>query len=186
MLLIFSMLTLMISSQLFAQNDKDIYQQGNTMDKDAIRTKIMSAYDAFNNDQYDKLGDYIDAGFIDHSPFPNQKPGLSGLIESFKMMRTAYPDYKMTVKDVIIDGNKAAVLFNFKGTNTGEMMGMKATNKVVDVEGLDLLYLSNGKATEHWGYIDTDKMMNQLGMGMDNMNKDHMKMKKDKNSDYNK
>lgn len=168
-------LTLVISSRVFAQDNKDTYQTGTAPDRETIRTMVMSTYDAFSNDNYDKLGIYIDANYIEHSPSPGQAQGLTGLIDFFKTLRTAYPDYKMTVKDVVIDGNKVSVLFNFKGTNTGEMMGMKPTGKSVDVDGLDLMYVNNsGKATEHWGYIDTDKMMQQLGMGMDNT-KDHMK-----------
>ena len=48
-----------------------------------------------------------------------------------------------------------------------EMMGMKVTNKKVEVQGIDYLYFKNGKATEHWGYIDMHKLMEQLGMGKD-------------------
>ena len=43
-------------------------------------------------------------------------------------------------------------------------MGMPATNKKIDVEGVDIIRFKNGKAVEHWGVYDNMKMMQQLGM----------------------
>jgi steroid delta-isomerase-like uncharacterized protein len=128
--------------------------------------KIKKAYEVFNSADYAAFGDFIADDFIDHSPFPGQKPGLEGIIGAFKMMKNAYPDMKITVNDVIVNSSndKAAVLMTFTGTNKGEMMGMKPTGKSVNFQGIDLLYFKNDKATEHWGYIDTDTMMKQLGM----------------------
>ena len=44
------------------------------------------------------------------------------------------------------------------------MMGMKATGKKVNVQGIDYLYFKNGKSTDHWGYMDMNTMMSQLGL----------------------
>jgi len=166
-------MALFFTTPIYAQDD-DVLRQGTTLDREAIRTKIMNAYDAFNKDQYDKFSEFIDASYVEHTPSPGQEAGISGLITFFKNLRTAYPDYKFTVDEVIIDGNKVVVLNTFTGTNTGPWMDMKPTGKSVNVDGIDVIYLTNGKATEHWGYVNTDKWMQQLGMGMD---KDKMEKK---------
>ncbi len=126
----------------------------------------MQAYDVFNSYQFDKLGDYIDENMVEHSPDPGQKQGLSGLKQAFEDMHKGFPDYKITINDIIVSsaGDKASILFTFTGTNSGEMMRMKATNKSVNVQGIDYLYFKNGKATDHWGYMDMNKMMMQLVM----------------------
>lgn len=147
---------LLVSSNIFAQSD--------TKNSELMKTRIRAAYDVFNSYEYDKLGSYIDDNFVEHSPDPGQKQGLTGLVDAFKNLKTAFPDYKLTINDIILEGEKASVLFTFSGTNSGDMMGMKATNKKVDVQGIDYLYFKNGKATEHWGYLDMHKMMEQLGM----------------------
>ena len=50
------------------------------------------------------------------------------------------------------------------GTNDGEFMGMPATGKSVDFQGVDIVRISDaGKAVEHWGVTDTMAMMQQLG-----------------------
>ena len=104
---------------------------------------------------------------VDHSPFPGQKPGLAGLKEAFEVFRKAYPDMKFVMNDIIVNStnDKASVLFTFTGTNKGEMMGMKPTGKSVSIQGIDYMYFNKeGKAIEHWGYVDSDAMMQQLGM----------------------
>jgi steroid delta-isomerase-like uncharacterized protein len=148
-----------IASSTFSQSDSKRTEM--------MKTKISNAYDVFNSYDFDKLGEYIDDNFIEHSPDPGQKQGLEGLKDAFREMKKGFPDYKLTINDIIVSGDKASVLFTFTGTNSGEMMGMKVTNKKVEVQGIDYLYFKNGKATEHWGYIDMHKLMEQLGMGKD-------------------
>lgn len=137
-------------------------------DEARIKAKIEKAYETFSKGDLATLVTFISPDYIEHSLAPGQKAGLTGLTEWFQMMRTAYPDLQFTVNDIIINstGSKAAVLFTFKGTNTGDIPGMNASGKSVNVQGIDFLYFNTeGKATEHWGYIDESKMMEQLGVG---------------------
>lgn len=146
---------------IFASN---VYSQSDSKHNEHMKSRITQAYDVFNSYNYDKLGDFIDVNFVEHSPDPGQKQGLDGLKEAFTNLKKGYPDYKLTINDIIVGEDKASVLFTFTGTNTGEMMGMKPTNKKVDVQGIDYLYFKNDKATDHWGYLDMHKLMTQLGL----------------------
>jgi steroid delta-isomerase-like uncharacterized protein len=146
-----------------------LFSAGNNLhaqDEALMVAGIKKVFDIFNSGDYTHLGEFIDENFADHSPMQGQKPGLSGLKEMFESMKQGYPDMKFTINDIIVNSacDKAAVLITFTGTNTGEMMGMKPTGKAVNVQGIDYLYFKNGKATEHWGYMDMETMMKQLGM----------------------
>ncbi len=110
---------------------------------------------------------YIDVNCVDHIPFaPDQKPGQEGFKQIFEMLFKAFPDFHQTVNDVTIsaDGKKVSVIMTITGTNSGEFMGMPATNKKVSFMGIDNLHLENGKFTDHWGLVDSQTMMQQLGM----------------------
>ena len=68
-----------------------------------LKAGINKVYEMFSSGDMTHLGDYIDDNFIDHSPFPGQKPGLDGLKEGMEMMRKGYPDAKLVVNDIIIN-----------------------------------------------------------------------------------
>jgi steroid delta-isomerase-like uncharacterized protein len=128
---------------------------------------IEKAYDIFNSYDFDRISEFIDVNYIEHSPDPGQKPGLEGLKQAMIDLKNGFPDYKFIINDMVINRDKAAVLFTFTGTNTGDMMGMKATNKQVTVQGIDYLLLKDNKCTEHWDYMDMHTFMQQLGMSKD-------------------
>jgi steroid delta-isomerase-like uncharacterized protein len=128
------------------------------------KAKIMAVYDAFNTDNWDTLHSFIADDFVDHDPFPGQKPGFDGLKAAFTEFRSAFPDFKFTVNHIVAESDWVCIQFTMTGTNKGPFMGMPATGKSISVEGYDLIHIVDGKATEHWGIIDNGTMMMQLGM----------------------
>ena len=50
-----------------------------------------------------------------------------------------------TIKDVFGMGNKLVKHWNFKGTHTGVFFGISATNKKIDIDGVTLVRMGNGK-----------------------------------------
>ena len=51
----------------------------------------------------------------------------------------------------------------FRGTQTGEFMGMPPTGKSISVGVIDIFRIAGGKIVEHWGQMDSMGMMQQLG-----------------------
>ena len=127
----------------------------------AAYTAMSTAWDAGKVDEFDK---YITANSVDHDAMPGQKPGIAGLKEMASMMKVAYPDMKSTIDYIGVDGDILTARYHMAGTNSGPMMGMPATNKKVNVEGVDFVKWENGKFTEHWGVFDAMGMMQQLGL----------------------
>lgn len=131
---------------------------------DSMKTayKAMSAaWDAGKADEMDK---YVTSDIKDNDPMPNQKPGSAGLKDMVNMMKAAFPDMKSTIDWIGVDGDMVTASFHVTGTNSGAMMGMPATNKKMNVHGIDIMKWSNGKFSEHWGVFDVMGMMQQLGM----------------------
>ena len=122
---------------------------------------VSTAWDAGKTEEFDK---YIAVNSVDHNAMPGQKPGLAGMKEFASILKTAYPDMKSTIEDMRIDGDNLIARFRMTGTNSGPFMGMPATNKKIDVMGIDWVKWENGKFTEHWGAMEEMKMMKQLGL----------------------
>ena len=108
---------------------------------------------------------HVADNLIEHEEFPGIPPNKEGVRMFFQMMRSAFPDFRMSVEDIIEEGDKLVVRFRMQGTHRGEFMGIPATGKQVNIQGIDILRIVDGKAVEHWGVTDTGMMMQQLGVG---------------------
>ncbi|GIV76452.1 MAG: hypothetical protein KatS3mg050_0846 [Litorilinea sp.] len=50
------------------------------------------------------------------------------------------------------------------GTHQGELMGIPATGKTVNLTGIAIDRFENGQSVEHWEIIDQVGLMQQLGV----------------------
>jgi steroid delta-isomerase-like uncharacterized protein len=135
--------------------------------------RFQQFYDQVFNAHNPALVDsFCTADFVDHSPSPGHSgKGLDDLKAEFKDYTTAFPDVKIQTQYMISKGDTLFAKVTMTGTNTGPMMpGMPPTNKPFNIEGVDVIVMKDGKATDRWGYFENEKMMQQLGM-MPDMNK---------------
>jgi steroid delta-isomerase-like uncharacterized protein len=75
---------------------------------------------------------------------------------------TASPDIKITIKEMVAEGDMVAVLLNWKATHRGEYMGIPATGKKIDISVFNLIKIKAGKWVEFWNVTDVG-LMQQLG-----------------------
>ena len=122
--------------------------------------------DAFSNGAFDSLANYLKVDFVEHQPNPPgiTTNGIQAIKDAYNFYHTAFPDMKMVATSMIAEGDVVVVHINVKGTNSGAMGTMPATNKAVDLNGVDIYRFADGKVIEHWGYFEEGKMMQQLGM----------------------
>ncbi len=105
---------------------------------------------------------FCTADFVDHNPPPGGKGSLDATKQQFLELAAAFPDLKMIVQDQIAEGDRVVNRVLVRGTHKGEYMGMPGSGKTVEIGGIDILRMVNGKAAERWGYFDDVKLM-QLG-----------------------
>jgi predicted ester cyclase len=77
---------------------------------------------------------------------------------------TGFSNIKFTIKDVFGMGNKLVKHWNFKGIHTGSFFGIKPTGKQVDLDGVTLVRMENGKIAEERDFFDNLEFMQQLGL----------------------
>ncbi len=136
------------------------------MDHEATARRF---YELVNSGDLDAFGEALADDFIEHEETPGLAPTKEGVLEFFRMYRAAFPDMRMEPEDVLVSGDKVTVRARVTGTHQGEMMGMPATGKHVDVQLIDIMrFGDDGLAHEHWGVFDMMAMMQQLGVVPDN------------------
>jgi steroid delta-isomerase-like uncharacterized protein len=78
--------------------------------------------------------------------------------------RQAFPDMKMTVEKLVAEGDLVTVLWRARGTNTASGFGLPATGKPVELRGITIWRVVDGKIREEWSAYDQLSMMRQLGL----------------------
>lgn len=128
------------------------------------KERVRRFYDeVFNNRNIHMVDEYVAESFVDHNPSPGQDPSISGLRQMLQGLYQAYPDLKVTVEQVIAEGDMVGVRFRATGTHLGELAEMPATGRRASARGYDWLKLKDGVCVERWGVFDDLGMMRQLG-----------------------
>lgn len=129
-----------------------------------LKALAMKGYDAINAHDLSMIDHLIDSSFVEHEEIPGGGTDWAAVKAFFGMMWVGMPDMHLDVQRMAVDEDRIWMYGRVRGTNTGEMMGMPATGKNVDIEIVDILRFKEGKLVEHWGVTDNLGMMQQLGV----------------------
>jgi len=77
--------------------------------------------------------------------------------------RAAFSQPHTTIDDAIVEGDKVAWRWTFRGTHTGPLMGIPATGKAIAFTGITIDRVAGGKIVERWNQADFMGLMQQLG-----------------------
>jgi steroid delta-isomerase-like uncharacterized protein len=113
----------------------------------------------FNRGNMSRLGEFVAPDFVEHEELP---PGMDVELMT-TMLRSAFPDFKATIDDIIAEGDKVVIRQTWSGTQKGEFMGVPPTGKSVSFGVIDIIRIAGGKFAEHWGQMDSTGLMQQLG-----------------------
>jgi len=126
---------------------------------------IQRLYDLINAGDIDGFGRQFADDFVERAEIPGIPPTKDGVVQYFRLLRAAFPDFRMDVKDLIASGDKAVARLRVSGTHKGEFMGIPATGKSVSMNLIDITrFGDDGLAREHWGVADQLALMQQLGV----------------------
>lgn len=76
---------------------------------------------------------------------------------------TGFPDMKIVLDAIFGEGDLVAKRWTFRGTHTGEYMGLPASGKRVVMAGITIYRVEGGQVRETWWSYDALGMMQQLG-----------------------
>lgn len=79
-------------------------------------------------------------------------------------LRTGFPDLKITIEDIIAEGNKVVIRFSSSGTHKGEYAGIPPTNKRIEITAINIFRLTDGKVAEQWVESNALGMLQQMGV----------------------
>jgi len=128
----------------------------------ALLRRLME--EVFNRGNTGLIDELFAPDFVEHEELPPGIPaGSEGVKQMSTMFRSAFPDFKATIDDMIAEGDRVVLRSTWSGTHKGEFMGIAPTSKRVSFGVIDIVRIAGGKFVEHWGQMDSMGMMQQLG-----------------------
>jgi predicted ester cyclase len=89
---------------------------------------------------------------------------MEGFKQMGQLLLSAFTGATSTVEDMIAEGDKVVSQITFRGTHTGDMMGIPPTGKSVAMSEIIIDRLAEGQIVESWRLFDQMGMMQQMGL----------------------
>jgi len=117
--------------------------------------------EVINNHCLAVIDDIIHPDYVYRAP-DQELHGRQALRELLIAYRAAFPDLYVKINDLICIDNKTVLLFTLFGTHKNEFMGIPATGKQVNINGMTCSHFDNGQIIEEWELLDQLTMFQQL------------------------
>jgi len=99
---------------------------------------------------------------VDHAGDAGDIKGIDNMKTEFEKMSANNENAKTTIIKEIADDEYVMSWLHFTGTIKEAQMGMKAGDKY-DMKAIELAKFKEGKAVEHWTFLEPAEMMKMMG-----------------------
>ena len=112
----------------------------------------------------DILEEVYDTDLVWHEPDQDIQ-GMEQARQFVSMFLSAFPDLQASVEDVIAEGDKVVTRWTIRGTHQGEIEEFgPPTGRQVEIKGITIHRVEDGKIVEEWERYDNLGLMQQLGL----------------------
>jgi len=138
-------------------------------DNNDARQKNIAANDvvikAFETGDVSGIDSVIAPDFIDHTDMGDKK-GPDSLKAMISMVRNHFKDMKMEKVREVADDEYVFSWMRYSGTGDGTMGMPKGP---YNMNSIEVSKFKDGKAVEHWAFVNAQEMMKMMGNSHDNM-----------------
>ena len=90
-------------------------------------------------------------------------PGLAALKHAFPSMLAAFPDFSAELKQQLVEGDRVALQWIFRGTHRGPFYGVEPTGKPVEFQNLSISRVVDGRIVSYNSEIGALRLLTQIG-----------------------
>jgi predicted ester cyclase len=130
---------------------------------------VIRVEEAWSSGDLDALDEFFATDVVSHAAVPRLPRGLEGWKQAHLQMLAAVPDRKVSIEDVIAEGDRVVVRARLTGTNRGglEWAGARPNLNRIDIEYISIYRIEGGKIVECWALNDMMTLIRQIGADPD-------------------
>lgn len=117
--------------------------------------------EGFNQGNLAVIDEIVAPDALEHQR--GSEPGQDGVKKTIRYLRSAFPDFTLTIDELAVVGDKVWARQHGGGTNLGSFAGRPPTGKAMTTDVFDVCRFEDGKMVEHWGVPDQLGVMQRLG-----------------------
>jgi steroid delta-isomerase-like uncharacterized protein len=121
------------------------------------------AFDRINDHDVAPLKQFWTADTVEHFPDRTCR-GAEEIGAYFEDTFRGVPDLRMEIVSLAEQGGDVFVQWRLTGTHEGTLLGIEATGKRLEIEGIDHFVLRDGKVVSNFVKVDQLDYARQLGM----------------------
>ncbi len=114
-----------------------------------------------NTHEPDLVDRFVAETYRNHNAFVPD--GREGNRQFWTAFFNALPDLSATMEDLVISGDRVVGRFVYRGTHTGEFMGIPASGNPVEMRSIDIWRVEDGMFVEHWDELNMLEVFQQIG-----------------------
>lgn len=119
----------------------------------------------FNQGRVELVDELLHPSYVNHSPgSPDLPRGREGVKIIVKAMRTAFPDLRYAIEDVVLGSDAVAVRTTVRGTHRGDFFGIPPSGRSFEVQQMTIEQFRDGLIVAHHRVTDEMSWMRQLGV----------------------
>jgi predicted ester cyclase len=100
---------------------------------------------------------------IQHAAHPDADSSPQSEKATYEWLKAVWGDWRMTIDEMIAEGDRVMVRWTFHGTQRGEYMGLPPTHRPATYSGINIFRIDGGKIAEVWDIYDRLWLWQQLG-----------------------
>ena len=133
------------------------------MSIDENKALVHRMWEAINKGNLTVLDELSAANFVWHAPGGSEHHDLETSKKIIARFFTTFPDFHVTVEDMVAEDDKVVMRSTRTGTHKGEYRGIAATGKRVTWTFISIYRIEGDKIVEEWDESDHLNMMQQMG-----------------------
>jgi steroid delta-isomerase-like uncharacterized protein len=114
----------------------------------------------FNQGKFEVANEIYAKDYVNHAPHRDASLAEDQAAQRFE--KQACPDLNMTVGSMLAEGDLVSVLWIATGTNTARMGWMPATGAKIELRGITIWRITDGRIREEWTSFDELRIVREL------------------------
>ena len=135
------------------------------MSLEANKAILLQVFEAAGKNDVTLLNELVASDYINHT---RQLHGREEYVQWLIAHFTTFPDFHVTLEDIIAEGDLVCIRMTVTGTHKGEHRGIAPTGQTIKVRSVQIYRVVDGKVAEGWTdfnfYVDQLDFMKKGGI----------------------